>query len=80
MDDTNKGYTFTKTGNYTVEYVVYDKVGNSSVTSYTINVSAAKVNNPVSTKIISTILIIVGVLLIAGVILYFVRFRKVKSK
>ncbi len=79
-DDTNKAYKFTKTGNYTVEYVVYDKVGNSSITSYTINVSAAKVNNPVSTKIISTILIIVGVLLIAGVILYFVRFRKVKSK
>lgn len=73
-------YKFTKIGNYTVEYTVYDKVGNSAVRSYTITVVAAKVNNPISTKIISTILIIVGVLLIAGVILYFVRFRKVKSK
>ena len=73
-------YVFTKVGNYTVEYTVYDKVGNSSVQRYTITVTAAQVSNPVNTKIISTILIIVGVLLIAGVILYFVRFRKVKSK
>lgn len=78
-DDTT-GYTMTKTGIYTVEYVVSDEAGNEEKVSYTINVHAAKVNNPVSTKIISTILIIVGVLLIAGVILYFVRFRKVKSK
>lgn len=78
--DNKDGYKLNKTGVYTVEYVVYDKVGNSSIRTYTFTVSAAKVNNPVSTKIISTILIIVGVLLIAGVILYFVRFRKVKSK
>ncbi|MDE6398189.1 MAG: hypothetical protein K2L51_02605 [Clostridiales bacterium] len=73
------GYKFTKTGVYTVRYKVADRAGNESVTTYTITVSAAKVNNPVSTKIISTVLIIVGVLLIAGVILYFVRFRKVKT-
>lgn len=78
--DNTSAYTFTKTGIYTVEYVTYDEANNSSIMSYTISVTAAKVNNPVSTKIISTILIIVGVLLIAGVILYFVRFRKVKSK
>lgn len=73
-------YKFTKTGTYTVEYVVTDKANNATRVTQTITVSAAKVNNPVSTKIISTILIIVGVLLIAGVILYFIRFRKVKSK
>lgn len=78
--DYTNGYKFTKTGVYTVRYTVTDKAGNASVTTYTVTVSAAKVNNPVSTKIISTILIIVGVLLIAGVILYFIRFRKVKSK
>lgn len=77
--DYENGYKFTKTGVYTVRYTVTDKAGNASMTTYTITVSAAKVNNPVSTKIISTILIIVGVLLIAGVILYFVRFRKVKT-
>ena len=78
--DTTKGYTFTKTGTYTVEYTVYDNVGNANKETFSITVTAAKVNNPVSTKVISTILIIIGVLLIAGVILYFVRFRKVKAK
>ncbi|MCI8487818.1 MAG: hypothetical protein HFE36_03805 [Clostridia bacterium] len=73
-------YTFTKTGNYTVEYSVKDQAGNETLYTETITVSAANVSSPISTKIISTILIIVGVLLIAGVILYFVRFRKVKSK
>lgn len=78
--DTTKGYTFTKTGTYTVEYTVYDSVGNANKETFSVTVTAAKVNNPVSTKVISTILIIIGVLLIAGVILYFVRFRKVKAK
>lgn len=73
-------YTFTKTGHYTVEYSVKDQAGNETLYTETITVSAANVSSPISTKIISTILIIVGVLLIAGVILYFVRFRKVKSK
>ncbi len=73
-------YKFTQAGVYTVEYQVTDAAGNTTRETYSITVTAAKVNNPVSTKIISTILIIVGVLLIAGVILYFVRFRKVKSK
>lgn len=73
-------YTFTKTGNYTVEYSVKDQAGNETLYTETITVSAANVSSPISTKIISTILIIVGVLLIAGVILYFVRFRKVKNK
>ena len=57
-----------------------DQAGNETLYTETITVSAANVSSPISTKIISTILIIVGVLLIAGVILYFVRFRKVKSK
>lgn len=78
-DKNNEPYVFDKTGPYTVEYRVYDKAGNSVPFSETITVTAAKVNNPFSTKVISTILIIVGVLLIAGVILYFVRFRKNKS-
>ena len=72
-------YTFNAVGDYTVEYKVVDKAGNETVITQAIHVSAAKVSSPVSTKIISTILIIVGVLLIAGVILYFVRFRKVKE-
>ncbi len=78
-DDSGESYKFTATGTYTVEYVVTDKVGNDSVYTTTISVSAESTTNPVSVKVISTILIIVAVLLIAGIILYFVRFRKVKK-
>ena len=72
-------YTFTMTGTYTVEYTATDKAGNSSVYQDTINVSATDRTNAMPLKVLRTVLIIVGVILIAGVILYFVRFRKVKD-
>lgn len=79
-ENESAAYTFTKAGPYTVEYKVTDKAGNENVITYSITVSGANVSSSISSKVISTILIIVGALLIAGVILYFVRFRKVKSK
>lgn len=72
-------YTFTMTGMYTVEYTATDKAGNSSVYQDTINVSATDSTGAMPLKVLRTVLIIVGVILIAGVILYFVRFRKVKE-
>lgn len=70
---------FDTAGNYTVIYEVKDAVGNPTEYQFTINVSGAGTNSNMSIKVISTILIIVGVLLIAGVILYFIRFRKRKA-
>ncbi len=72
-------YTFTMTGTYTVEYTTTDKAGNASVYQDTINVSATDSTGAMPLKVLRTVLIIVGAILIAGVILYFVRFRKVKE-
>ncbi len=73
-------YEFTTAGRYQIVYTVTDKVGNSSKVSYTINVTSSSSN--VSSDAITTlavVLIIVGVILIAGIIIYFIRFRKRKT-
>lgn len=69
-----------KSGTYTVVYEVSDKVGNKTTVQYEITVSAQKSSSNVSLTMISTVLIIVGVILIAGVIIYLVRYRKRKPK
>lgn len=76
---TKTDYTFTKSGTYTVEYTISDSRGNSAVQKYTITVSGKSAKTPISTTALSTVLIIVAVALIAIVVLYFVRFRKVKK-
>ena len=78
-DVTKTTYKFTKSGTYTVEYKVSDSRGNTTTQKYTIVVSAKSSKTPVSLVALSTVLIIVAVLLIAGLIIYFVRFRKVKK-
>ncbi len=72
-------YNFEKSGTYTVEYSISDSRGNTSVQKYTITVSGKSSRTPISTTALSTILIIVAIALIAAVVLYFVRFRKVKK-
>lgn len=69
-----------KSGTYTVVYEVSDEAGNKTTLQYQIVVSAQKSSSNISLTMISTVLIIVGVILIAGVIIYFVRYRKVKPK
>ncbi|MBR2970992.1 MAG: Ig-like domain repeat protein [Clostridia bacterium] len=69
-------YKFQKSGDYTVEITLTDDAGNKSVQKYTISVSTTTSTTPASLTMLSTILIIVGILLIAGVIFYLIRFRK----
>ncbi len=72
-------YKFTKTGEYRVEIVLRDNVGNESKQMYTISVSATSNETPTSLTMLSTVLIIIGVLLIIGVVVYLIRFRKRKA-
>lgn len=69
-------YVFEKSGDYTVEITLTDAAGNASVQKYTITVSTTTSTTPTSLTMLSTILIIVGILLIAGVVVYLIRFRK----
>lgn len=72
-------FTLDASGKYTVRYEVSDKAGNTSVKEVEITVTSSSGNKGISLAALSTILIIVGVLLIAGVVVYLFRFRKVKK-
>lgn len=72
-------YTFEKSGEYRVRITLEDEAGNRYSQNYRIIVSTATSNTPASLTMLSTVLIIVGVLLILGVIVYLIRFRKRKA-
>lgn len=81
-DRINNGnsYELTSTGLYQVVYSVTDQVGNTSTLKYTIVVTSTSGN--ISSDAVTTlavVLIVVGVILIAGVIIYMIRFRKRKG-
>ena len=60
-------------------YTVTDEAGNESKQEFEITVTNSTSNSGISLATLSTILIIVGVLLIAGVLVYLFRFRRVKK-
>ncbi|MBR6788803.1 MAG: hypothetical protein IKM44_03245, partial [Clostridia bacterium] len=73
-------YEFTTAGKYTIIYTAIDEVGNEYKQTYTINVTSSSGN--ISSEAISTlmvVIIIVSVILIAGVVIWFVVFRKRKA-
>ncbi len=79
----NNGSTITldMSGRYQVVYTATDSVGN--VTTYPtveITVVSDGSSKPTTITTLSTVLIIIAVVLLAGVIVYVVRFRKVKEK
>ncbi len=71
--------TFTMAGDYEVVYTATDAVGNPYTLRYTITVVSSGSSTPTTWTTLSTVLIIVAVVLLAGVIVYVVRFRKVKK-
>ncbi len=73
-------YTFTQAGTYRVVYSVTDAAGNVSTIDRYITVVGKNQISSSSTATLAIVLIIVGVLIIAGVIIYIIRFRKRKSK
>ncbi len=77
--DDGTTYKFDSSGKYTVEYVTKDAAGNTNKIIENIDVTSSKTANPVPLKVLRTVLILVGILVLAGVVYYFVRFRKVKA-
>lgn len=78
-EDNKTAITLDKNGEYEVVYTLEDAVGNKTVQSYTITVVRSGSATPTTFTAVSTTLIIVAVVLLAGVIVYVVRFRKVKK-
>lgn len=71
--------TLDESGKYIVRYTVKDAAGNESTKEFEIIVTDSSGNSGISLAALSTILIVVGVLLIAGVIVYLFRFRPAKK-
>lgn len=73
-------YKFDKQGTYTVTFTVTDKVGNVGTLSKTFKVTAKAATSSDTTKILGTVLIIVSIVILAGVVVYFVRGTKLLPK
>lgn len=69
-----------KVGEYRVVYTVTDASGNETVMDYKFTVVNSGSSTPTTFTALSITLTVVAVVLLAGVIVYVVRFRKVKSK
>ncbi|MDE5562613.1 MAG: hypothetical protein K2J01_03595 [Clostridiales bacterium] len=68
-----------KVGEYTIVYTAKDAVGNDYKITETLTVTSQGSSTPTTWTTLSTVLIIVAIVLLAGVIIYVVRFRKVKK-
>ena len=77
-DDTD--IKLTMSGDYIVEYIVSDKAGNETTQRVKITVVSKGSGKAKTFTGLSIALTVIAVVLLAGVIIYVVRFRKVKSK
>lgn len=80
LGNNGTSYTLSTAGRYEVTYSVTDAAGNRNDVKYTIVVSGSTATSPSSGAVttLAVVLIIVGVVLIAGVVIYLVRFRRRK--
>lgn len=82
-DNDNNGlycYTFDKAGTYTITFTVSDGVGMTGKLSTTFKVSATETGTTDAAKILGTVLIIVSIVILAGVVVYFVKGTKMLPK
>ena len=73
-------YKFTQAGTYTLTLTVEDGAGNNGRLTRTFNVEAKPVNTVDTTTILGTILIVVSAVILAGVVIYFIRGTKMLPK
>lgn len=72
--------TLTETGTYTVTYTVIDQSGNESHKKVTIKITSPTTANDIDYTVLSTIIIVVVCLGIAGIIIYYVASSRKKKK
>ena len=75
-----KKFEFTTAGTYTVNFTATDSVGNSYTLAKTFKVSAVESSSSESSKVLGIVLIVVSIVVLAGVIIYFVRGTKFLPK
>lgn len=76
-DETGKfEYLIETAGEYTVTFSVTDKAGNTKTVTRTFTVNEKSTDSMTSTEIIGTVLICVAVVVLAGVVVYFIVSKK----
>lgn len=78
-DGVNAIWDIKSTGNYTLKFVVKDKVGNANTYSYQINVPSEEADEEKISPVVGTILVVAAVAVLAGVVVYFVVSSKKKT-
>ena len=82
-EETDEGYyvyTFKEAGTYTITLTVEDGAGNDGRISRTFEVKAEPTSTVDVTTILGTVLIVVSAVILAGVVIYFVRGTKMLPK
>lgn len=72
-DSTEYVYTLTEAGKYTISISAKDKAGNEEVKTYTLDLSAEEVTASTTTEVLGTILLVLSILVLIGVVWYFVK-------
>ncbi|MDD4275390.1 MAG: hypothetical protein PHO33_00175 [Clostridia bacterium] len=80
----SNGYKYTyaldEAGSYTITYTATDEAGNTESQTHSFQVTVAESEPVISTTVWGTVLIIVSVLVLAGVVIYFVKTGKKTAK
>lgn len=72
-------YTLTETGTYTLQITVKDEAGNSKTEKFSIEVPSEDADTDSVSPVVGTILIVVSVVILAGVVIYFVVSSRKKT-
>lgn len=72
-------FVINESGTFTIEYIAVDRHENRTYIRRTMTVTADAIDSQTPLRVLQIVLIIVGALLIAGVLLYFIRYRKVRE-
>ena len=72
-EDTNYVYTLTEAGEYTITITAEDRAGNTRTETYTLDLAADDNNASTTTEVLGTILLVIAILVLIGVVWYFVK-------
>ena len=72
-EDTNYVFTLTEAGEYTITITAEDRAGNTRTETYTLDLAADDNNASTTTEVLGTILLVIAILVLIGVVWYFVK-------
>ncbi len=72
-EDTNYVFTLTEAGEYTITITASDEAGNTKIETYKLDLSAEDNGASTTTEVLGTILLVIAILVLIGVVWYFVK-------